>query len=190
MVDLKKYFGIVLSAWIPLVTFQTLSIAAEAWPEEADPALRGWHWTFDGGGGIDEPGLGFRLGLHYAYNHWVLGGFIEENPYVSFEALDISAGSVNFAGDVAYRLLVTDDFFLRFGGSVGWSRLNFDTVGIDKGTIGWFFGAEALGIDYRLSENMQLRIDLLQYAIPFFNVTRFPFIYEQLRWTVGLAYYF
>ncbi|MBI4209694.1 MAG: hypothetical protein HY538_08335 [Deltaproteobacteria bacterium] len=183
-----NYFLITLILWVLNLSSQVF--AGEAWPKEADRSLRGYHLTFDGGGGIDEPALGFRLGLHYAYNNWILGGFVEENPYVAFETFDVSAGSVNMAGDVAYRLLVTDDFFLRFGVSIGLSRLNFDTVGIDSGTWGWFFGAEALGIDYRIRENMQLRVDLLQYAIPFFNVSRFPFIYDQLRWTVGIAYYF
>lgn len=184
----KKYLSLALL--LGGIGSPSAVLAGEAWPKEADPSLKGYHLTFDGGGGIDEPGLGFRLGLHYAYNNWIFGGFVEENPYIAFETLDVSAGSVNMAGDVAYRLLVTDDFFLRFGVSIGLSRLNFDTVGIDSGTLGWFFGAEALGIDYRIRENMQLRVDLLQYAIPFFNVSRFPFIYDQLRWTVGIAYYF
>ena len=186
--SLKKYLSLAFLLWG--FSFPSMALAGEAWPKEADPLLKGLHLTLDGGGGIHEAGLGFRVGLHYACNNWVFGGFVEENPYVAFETLDVSFGSMNMAGDIAYRLLVTDDFFLRFGISLGMSRLNFDTVGIDSGTLGWFFGAEALGIDYRIGERTQLRVDLLQYAIPFFNVSRFPFVYDQLRWTVGIAWYF
>ncbi len=142
------------------------------------------------GGSADEAALVAGGALRYRLGqHWLIGAGAEYNPFISRPLGDIHAGVVNVFGSLIGRVPMRyEPINLRTTLHVGISRMNFDLVGVPKGSLGPFFALTPIGLDYEMSRSVYLVFDPVTIVVPVPKTEGVPYAYPQYRATLGLQW--
>lgn len=155
-----------------------------------DPTTRTFGMALSGGFAIDRGAIAGAVGLRFNPHPRIgLGVDLELNPWVSYSVLDAAPGVVNLYVPAAIRLKKFGSWELRTTVSAGLSRLNFDLVGADQGSIGPYLGWNPLGVAIPLRANFKLVVKPADIAVPIPQVTGIPFYYHQYRATLSVEWY-
>jgi len=142
-------------------------------------------------GSIERPALAGAVGARLrATRAWAFGLDGEWNPWIAFNGTTVRRGAVNVYGTAMLRFpLAYERFNLRVSASVGGSYLLTDLYGAPSGTIGLFFGASPLSVEWKLSRVFYLIINPINFAMPIPQLSGVPFLYPQYRSTLGIEVY-
>ena len=165
-----------------------LAVLALAAPASAAPREEGLHLELRASMSVQNPAYAGGGAALWSWSRVELGGFAELNPWYSVEARRTSLGSTN-AGLVAHYLHpIRDDVLLRAGLLGGLSILNEEMIGSDVGTTGVFLGLRLLGLVFQLDEDVALTVDAFDLALPAPQLTGWPVLYAQHRFSAGIQF--
>jgi len=140
-------------------------------------------------GSVDRTAAAGSAGFRYNANGWLSVGLdLEYNPWFSIDAGRASPGVFNGYGTAIIKHKQIDSWELRTTVNVGTSVMLFDTVGVDKGSVGLYLGASPLGVAVPVGSKARIVIDPVAIAVPAPSVKGFPFYYRQYRATVGVEF--
>jgi hypothetical protein len=157
-------------------------------PEMPEGARFGLHLA--GSAALDNAALAADAGLRYRVAHrWLIGLDGEWNPWLSVQTRSFAAGTANLYATLIRRWpLRPYDLKLRTSAHAGVSVLLFDLYGAPEGSIGPYFGANFLGLEYEISPNFSLIIDPADVALATPQARGAILMYRQYRFTVGLQF--
>jgi len=140
------------------------------------------------GFGAWRPAMEIQLQAGWDFGTLATGIAVEHNPFIDFNRPDMSAGAFCFGAFLAFHLALTHAVSLRFEVLTGGAVLLFDTYGYRAGEMGLWLGARAMGLDVAIGEHLVFMLDVADMTIPAFALSTLPFLYQQWRWSIGLAF--
>ncbi len=170
--------GLLLAASLGL-----LSAPSSAWAADT-----GLHAEVRASFSVQNPAYAVQASAGWAFQRFEVGLLAELNPWMSVERRAMSMGTTNLGAYALVRHRLRPDLAWRAGLAYGVSILNEDMIGTDAGTSGHYIGVRLLGLEWRFADDLTLTVDGFDLAVAAPQMTGWPIVYAQQRFSIGMRY--
>jgi uncharacterized protein (TIGR03382 family) len=166
-------------------------VLALLWPREAraDADGKGFHVEGRASLSVENPAYALGAAALWSLGRAEVGGFLELNPWYGVERHSMNLGVTN-AGVLAHWLLpLRPDLRLRFGAGLGLSMLNEEMIGTPAGKLGLYANVRLVGLVWQWTDRTALTVDPFDLALPAPQLTGWPLLRSQYRFSVGVQFW-
>jgi len=161
-------------------------VPAPARADEPDPT--GMRYEARVSMSVQNPAYAAGVAARYQTKRFDAGLFLELNPWYSVERRMTILGTTNAGVGVHYLHRLRPDLWYRVGLAAGVSILNQEWYGTNAGNSGPFANLTLLGLVWQFADSTALTVDAFDLALPVPQMTGWPMLYAQHRFSVGLQF--